>query len=142
NPAEGETTPLMEAAKEGQTPVVKYLLSQKAQVEASDRVSHETALWVAKNYDCVKALLEAKADVNTANVDGETVLMHWLEQGDRDSERVIRLLISKGADVNCMAEAGETGLMRAVGAGNAAIVRLLLEKSARVDGQDDAGETA
>lgn len=143
NGKEGVMTPLMAAAQHGQTAMVVYLLSKGANVKASnENYGYFTPLLFAKNYGCVKALLNAGADGNTADIDGESVLMRWLEHGDSAAVKIIRLLIARGADVNCGAEAGETGLMRAVEEGNAGVVRLMLAKGAKVTGKDDGDQTA
>lgn len=142
NGPKGEVTPLMLAAKQSHLEILRYLLSKGARVEATAVPGSLTALLAAQDLPCIKALIQGGANVNAADVDGETVLMHWLSRPDREAEKVIRLLIANGADVHCGAEAGETSLMRAVEAGNAAVVRLLLKKGAPLEGTADNGETA
>ncbi len=142
NARAGEFTPLMAAAQAGQTEVVAFLLKNNANVNAKHAPGSLTALMYAKNYACVKALLRAGSNANDANVDGETVLLHWLGRKDKEATKVSRLLISKGADVNAATITNETALMVAVEAGNSNTARLLLAKGARVNEEDEEGATA
>ena len=138
----GEMSPLMEAAKAGRTKMVKFLIAKGANVKATEGAGDFTALMYASNYGCVKALLDAGADPNDSNVDGESVLTQWLDKGDAKSEKIIRLLVDRGANVNCGYENGETGLQAAVEAGNLSVVRLLLKKGAKVNAKEEGDETA
>src|SRR6185369_4460095 len=87
--------------------------------------------------ETLQALVEAGADVNTANDFGATPLM-WCA-GDAAK---VRYLISKGASVNVRSKLGRTPLMIAAmydGALEAA--RLLIEKDADVKAADEGGGT-
>src|SRR5687767_4180833 len=64
---ESSITPLQKASWDGALPIVEYLLSKGANVNARDTQSHETALSNAVkrgHVDIVKMLLAAKADVS------------------------------------------------------------------------------
>ena len=89
--------------------------------------------------DVVRLLLENGADVNAADISGNTALMRASENGHTD---VVRLLLEKGVDVNAVYNHGETALMRASAWGHLDAVRLLLEKGADVNAVNDYGETA
>ncbi|KAI9933213.1 hypothetical protein MW887_007685 [Aspergillus wentii] len=51
----------------------------------------------------------------------------------RSHEPIVKLLLSKGADVNLHDEKGETPLLRAATDGNERMISLLLEKGARIE---------
>jgi ankyrin repeat protein len=75
----------------------------------------------------VRKLLEAGADVNTADRDGATALMHSVIESDVE---MMKLLINRGANVNAANSAGSTALMYA--ATNLAKTRVLLDAGANV----------
>lgn len=54
----------------------------------------------------------------------------------KGSSEIARLLITKGADVNCLNELSQTPLIRAVIYKNGEAVRLLLEQGAKIDVRD------
>ncbi len=117
-------------------------------------------------------LLEAGADVNVQNRDGETALMLAIENGDQEAVRKLieagadvnvqnswdktalilaakkgdrwslQKLIEAGADVNVQNRDGETALMLAVKRGDQEAVRKLIEAGADVNVQDRSGNTA
>ncbi len=100
----------------------------------------ETELLVAiRNGDHseVQELLRAGADVNTADSEGTTALMHALIESD---VRMLRLLIDSGANVNATNEFDSTPLMYA--ATELAKTRLLLARGADVDAMNQRGATA
>src|ERR1041385_4937381 len=73
----------------------------------------------------VQKLLAGGADVNTADKDGTTALMHSVLESD---PRMMKLLIDRGADVNAKNSQGSTALMYA--ATNLAKARVLLDAGA------------
>jgi ankyrin repeat protein len=73
----------------------------------------------------VQKLLDGGADVNTADKDGTTALMHSVLESD---PRMMKLLIDRGANVNAKNSQGSTALMYA--ATNLAKARLLLDGGA------------
>ena len=120
----------------------------------------------------VRTLLEAKADVNAAQIDGTTAL-HWAAYHD-DAEMaallvraganvnavnrygvpplslacatgnagVVKLLLAAGADANATLKGGETVLMVAARSGNLEAVKALLARGARHDARERRGQTA
>src|SRR6266446_10960520 len=75
----------------------------------------------------VRSLLQKKADVNAAQVDGTTAL-HWAVRGD-DLETA-DLLIRAGANVSAATRAGATPLQLAATNGNAAMVEKIIKTGA------------
>src|SRR5271170_1990712 len=82
--------------------------------------------------NAMKALIEAKADVNARNAFEETALL-WSAS---DLEKV-RLLLSKGANVNAASTQGRTALLIAAAHdGSEEIVRLLIKSGADPKAKD------
>jgi ankyrin repeat protein len=85
--------------------------------------------------DAMKLLVEAGADVNSANDFGATALM-WCA-GDLAKARY---LLSMGADVKARSKVGRTPLMIAANCdGSVEIARLMIEKGADVKAKDEGG---
>ena len=75
----------------------------------------------------VRALLERKADVNLAQIDGSTAL-HWaIQANDVD---MAKLLLSAGARVSVANRFGATPMFLATTNGNAAMIEVLLKAGA------------
>jgi len=86
----------------------------------------------------VRTLIAAKADVNSAQIDGTTAL-HWAAYHD-DAE-MAALLVRSGAHVNAVNRYGVPPLSLACAAGNAAVVKLLLAAGADANATLKGGET-
>jgi ankyrin repeat protein len=87
----------------------------------------------------VRALIDARAEVNAVQADGTTAL-HWAV--DRDAVDTVRLLIRAGANVKAANRYGATPLWQAALNGNAAIIGMLLEAGADAAAASAEGETA
>lgn len=87
----------------------------------------------------VRALLQQKADVNSASVDGTTAL-HWAAQlGDLST---VTLLLERGAKVDVENRYGVTPLRNACASGHAAVVNALLSAGANANAvREESGET-
>ena len=86
----------------------------------------------------VRALIDRKADVNAADVDGTTAL-HWAAH--RDSLDMVDLLIGAGANAKAANRYGVTPIALAATNGNAAIIRRLLAAGADPNATLPGGET-
>ena len=84
----------------------------------------------------VRRLIRAGADVNAADKDGTTALMHSVIESDSN---MMKLLIDKGANVNLKNSQDSTALMYA--ATNLAKTRLLLDAGADVKVKGKRGAT-
>ena len=118
------TTPLMNAATNGNHEAVKLLLSAGADVNAQSGppsaqvkngmidLARFTPLILASAYGpaaVVKTLLDAGANVNAKESRGMTALMYAAATDHGDIE-IARLLMARGADLNVKSNAGETAL--------------------------------
>ena len=90
------------------------------------------------NQAAVRVLLEQRADVNAAQIDGMTAL-HWAVY--RDNLPTARLIVKAGANVKAENRYGVTSLSLACTNGNTAIVQLLLESGADPNTTLRGGET-
>jgi ankyrin repeat protein len=87
----------------------------------------------------VRALLDAKADVNAKDTDGGTALTYASQNGHLE---VVQALLAKGADVNAKMPNGGTALMIASQGGYREVVQALLDAKADVNAKDIDGVTA
>ena len=90
------------------------------------------------NANEVRILLSNGADVNKADKDGKTSLLHASSRGRTE---VVKLLLKNGADVNKADKDGKTPLQGASEKGHAEVVKLLLENGADVNQADKDGQT-
>ena len=84
-----------------------------------------------------KLLIEAKADVNAANEEGVSALMHASDYGS-----VVDHLIEAHANVNAKSEAGNTPLMFACSSGHGDLAQQLIKAGADVNAKNRNGLTA
>ena len=97
----------------------------------------QAASW--SHTESVRLLLEAGADVEARDKDGDTVLMQAAWNGHTE---ILRLLLQAAAEVDARATDGWTALMRAASWGQTESVRLLLEAGADAGGCATDGSTA
>jgi ankyrin repeat protein len=86
----------------------------------------------------VRSLLNAKADVNTRQLDGTTAI-HWAAYWDEAEQA--DLLIHAGADVNAVNDYGITPLWAACNNGSSRLVDTLLKAGAEPNAALPSGET-
>jgi ankyrin repeat protein len=148
-------TPLQYAVQDKRTTIVNMLLERGADTTIRNS-QHETALWIAVrngDYQNSESLIDAGADVNCQAVQcNEALLASWhrvlllrgaatntqVQCGDfllhiackRGSVILVKLLLSAGADVNCVNELGRSPIYYARALGHAHIVKALLAHGA------------
>lgn len=152
----GGGTPLHNLVRcNGPPHLVRYLMAHGADptLPTIDKdgttVLHMAVL--ARNLEIVEALLEyeppreegkERVDVNAPDNTGETAL-HRLFAWPAAPEKLLRLLLDRGADVNAQDRDSQAPLYEATLTGNLAATRVLLEKGADVDDLENIfGRTA
>ncbi|MBR5888324.1 MAG: ankyrin repeat domain-containing protein [Akkermansia sp.] len=153
--AEEYDSKLLDAAKNGETELVKLLIAAGADVNQAD-ILGETPLHNAAIFghaECVKLLLAAGADVNAkgnAKVNEHDDDYTWnsytsctplIVAVGNDHAGCAKLLLAAGADVNMASEDGETPLYWAAHYGRAECAKLLIDAGADVNKADKYGGT-
>ena len=126
---------LVRAASAGNEEVVVFLSNNGAQLNLKE-MGNYTALHCAvmnKQRGIVKRLLEAGADPDSSDKNGDTSVQKACELG---YESIVGLLIQAGASVNCHNSWGNTPLRAAAMHDHLAIIRQLLLANAEVDATD------
>jgi hypothetical protein len=88
--------------------------------------------------EAISMMLDAGADCNAKDNDGETPLMRAVMN---DSQRAVSRLLDAGADVNAKDNDGETALFDAARSSNTGVVSLLLGAGANVNAKNKNGQT-
>ena len=139
---ENNDTPLIIAARHGQSTIVKLLMTRKGvDLDASNH-SRSTALFAAceqGHAEIVKLLLEIGANPNFKSLEGFAPLAVASRQGNTE---IVRLLLEKGADIKARTDNGKTALNLASSRGQLDLVKLLLENQAEIGAADLDGGTA
>ncbi|MGE5417637.1 MAG: ankyrin repeat domain-containing protein [Acidobacteriota bacterium] len=131
-------TPLMYAAKRGYTDVISLLIAAKANVNLTDSRNMTAALFAAEagNYVTLQALLPANPDLKISNSDGNNTLMLACSKPDAaGADEIVKLMISKGLDVNAKNKKGDTALVLAVVNKRVEAVKALVAAKADVNAQ-------
>jgi len=100
-----------------------------------------------QNYNLVKELIDAKANINMQNKKCWTALMMAARySNNRSTNRAVKLLLEANADVNIQAENGRTALSMSSQYTNTEsslnTIKLLLQAKAQVNMRDNNGWTA
>ncbi|XP_037909760.1 ankyrin repeat and KH domain-containing protein mask isoform X3 [Hermetia illucens] len=126
----GASTPLMEAAQEGHTDLVRYLLENGANVHAQTQTGDTALTHACENghTDAAEVLLYYGAELEHESEGGRTPLMKACRAGHLCT---VKFLISKGADVNKQTTNNDqTALSLACAGGHQQVVELLLKSGA------------
>jgi ankyrin repeat protein len=136
-----ETSPLVEAARLGDTAAVRALLDEGAPVDLASGDGTTALHWASyhDDVDTAERLLAAGADANAANDLGATPLWAASQNG---SVTMVRRLLAAGADPNKALLQGETPVMVAARSGAAEAVESLLEHGAEIEARAARGQTA
>jgi aerobic-type carbon monoxide dehydrogenase small subunit (CoxS/CutS family) len=87
--------------------------------------------------EAMKALLDAKADVNLQDNAGFHAL--YLGAGAENAEKVVKFLLAAGAQVNLKNKSGYTPIHNACGCGEAGAIKALLEAKADLNIKSNTG---
>jgi uncharacterized protein len=144
NVAQGDgMTALHWAAFQDDLEMTRMLLAAGAGVKAATRDGAITPLLLActgGNAAIIQAILDAGADVNSANANGTTALMSASSAGNPDA---VKLLLDRGADIKAKEHAhGQTALMFAAALNRSAVVKLLLQRGAEANAVSDTKPVA
>src|SRR5262249_50894550 len=130
------SSPVADAAQQGDRDSVKTLLKQAADVNAAQGDGMTALHWAAmkNDVDLVQTLLVAGANARaTTRIGGYTPLLLAAKSGNAD---VIAPLAKAGADRNTPTANGTTALMFAAASGNIAAVEALTERGADVNARE------
>jgi len=132
---------IFEAAATGRVSRLRELLKQNPELIKAYSPDGWTALHLNfGNLEIVKLTLDSGADIDAISKNGfkATPL-----QGAAAMQKLelARLLIARGANVNCRGDEGGTPLHEAAGSGQIEFAKLLLEHGAAINAQDDKGKT-
>jgi ankyrin repeat protein len=120
-----------------QVEMVKYLLDQGGNIEGNDELGGYTPLMNTSLYDMVELLVKRGANVNAKNKFNYTPLhkavFNFVEdkRKEKDCEKILNLLISKGAKLDAQDGNGNTPLMTAIQ--KIAPTKILIAKGADVN---------
>jgi hypothetical protein len=125
---QGRTALMHAAARKDGLPIVALLVRAGARVEARDwRGASVLHYALFGTPEIVSALIQAGADVNSANDEGEPVLMEAAARGDAVG---VGILLRAGARPDARSRSGATALSTARLNKNAEIVKILEEAEA------------
>ena len=139
--AKGIEPDIFESAITGRIERVRALLKQSPELIKAYSSDGWTALHLNwGRLDIVNLLLDHGADINALSHNHFTATPLQGAVAFRKIE-LARLLIKRGANVNCRGEEGVSPLHEAVGGGQLEFAKLLLEHGANVNAKDDNGKT-
>jgi hypothetical protein len=128
----GDGTPLIAAAKEGDSDVVKLLLDRGAKPNLGVSGDGNPLLNAARegHRDIVNLLLDRGADINAGvEGDGNALIM---AAGSGHGE-IVKLLLDRGADIHKVVAGDENAIIKACEQGRLDMVKLLVSRGADVN---------
>jgi ankyrin repeat protein len=137
---------VLKAAVEGDLAQVESYLAMKGWVNMYDNARESILIKAAKAEQAViiNKLLEVRADVNHADLNGQTAL-HFLasnKEVSNNAELVIESLKKAQLNFDAKDELGETPLMKAAQSRNVRMVEILIEAGADLKGVNNEGKDA
>jgi ankyrin repeat protein len=136
------TSPVADAAMNGDQGSLRSLIQRKADVNAPQADGATAVQWAAYRNDQAMAslLIDAGANVNLRNREGATALYLAAING---SASMIEKLLQAGANANEIGPQGETPLMLAARSGNVDALKVLIAHNANVNAREKVrGTTA
>ena len=132
----------------GSEPIVELLIEKGADPKVMDKTEKTAIVYAAGRGfpDIVGLLLDRGVDINARYGNDLTVLM-WAagysdEAGTQDMEKVIKLLLDRGARIDDQDNRGRTPLMIAAELNHTVAVDLLLARGADKSLRDKQGKSA
>lgn len=132
--------PLTVAAIGGNLEIMKYLISQDADIYTIDREGSNLLHNSAANghLDVVEYLIDHGFDVNAADGNGNTALLFALQSGDIE---LVNYLLEQGAEIFVENVNGSTAMLNGIVSGNIEIVKLLRDHGLSIDQSNQWGVT-
>ncbi|KAF7512685.1 hypothetical protein GJ744_000252 [Endocarpon pusillum] len=131
------SSPLHEAASQGNVESIKCLLEAGADINAKDGWKHSSPLHEAAsqgNVESIKCLLEAGAEINAKDGWNHSSPLHQaVSQGNVES---IKCLLEAGADIDIKDRSQSSPLYKAASQGNVESIKCLLEAGADINAKD------
>ncbi|KAM0221494.1 hypothetical protein ACHAQD_005409 [Fusarium lateritium] len=121
------THPIIAAASKGEEAIFKRLLDAKVDVTVVGGEYMSTPLTYAAIYlptDSIRLILDASADINHVDNEGDTALIVTAGLGDHET---VRLLLDYGADVLVQNNEGLNAMRKALAADRPVCVKMLVE---------------
>ena len=120
-------TPLLLAAKKGNFEIFKILFENCEDVKHIDEHERNLLHYAVRgnNKDIIEFILNKKiCNVNAINADGDTPIVHAVENGYVE---IFNILVKHGADLMCKNGYGDNLLISAISSGNVKMVKMILD---------------
>ncbi len=144
----GQTTPLMAAIMNKHYQIADSIIDMGAHINAANK-NGESALHLLvscapSSFNLMQKLVEKGADVNQVNNDGISVLQQLLLNKDIiqvTKEKMMRYLITHGADTDVKDSDGDTLFIYALAIENESFARFLMQKGVDIKTPDCESQT-